>query len=135
MRIAASCLIVLLLVTNPAFAGEQSPSHEGRGRMFWTGLVLGIAGVTTSVLGVTVFRVEDSSTGNAPPGTYQACVAQKGIPIYATNSCEALKAKNLGLLWGGVAMGTAGAALMISGTHTSAQVSAGAVRVLHTIRF
>src|SRR5262245_6312519 len=136
MRFAASCLIVLLLVTNPAFAAEQStPSaHEGRGKMFWSGLVLGLAGVTTSVLGVTVFRVEDSSTGNAPPGAYQACVAQKSNPIYATNSCDALKAKNLGLLWGGVAVGAAGAALMI-GSHTSAEISAGGVRVVHTIKF
>ena len=136
MRFAASCLIVLLLVTKPAFAGDQStPStHQGRGKMFWSGLVLGVAGVTTSVLGVTVFRVEDSSTGNAPPGTYQSCVAQKSNPIYATNSCEALKAKNLGLLWGGGAIGGAGAALMI-GSHTSAEISAGGVRVVHTIKF
>jgi hypothetical protein len=135
MRIAASCVIVLLLVTSPAFADEQSSSHEGRGRLFWSGLILGLAGVTTSVLGVTAFRVEDSSTGNAPPGAYQACVAQKSDPIYATNNCDALKAKNLGMLWGGVAMGAAGAALMIGGSHTSAQISAGAVRVVHTIRF
>ena len=135
MRIAASCVIVLLLVTSPAFAGEQSSSREGRGRMFWTGLALGLVGVTTSVLGVTAFRVEDSSTGNAPVGTYQACVAQKSDPIYATNSCEALKAKNLGLLWGGVAVGAAGAVLMINGSRTSAEISAGGVRVVHTIRF
>ena len=135
MRIAASCVIVMLLVTSPAFAGEQSSSQEGRGRMFWTGLVLGLAGVTTSVLGVTAFRVEDTSTGNAPAGTYQACVAQKSDPIYATNNCEGLKGKNNALLWGGVAVGAAGAALMIGGTHTSAQISAGAVRVVHTIRF
>lgn len=135
MRIAASCVIVLLLVTSPAFAGEQSSSQGGRGRMFWTGLALGVAGVATSVLAVTTFRVEDASTGNAPAGTYQACVAQQSDPIYATNSCDALKGKNQGLLWGGVAVGAAGAALMIGGTHTSAQISAGAVRVLHTIRF
>jgi|SRR3954447_8222094 hypothetical protein len=135
MRIAASCLIVLLLVTSPAFAEEQSSSHDGRGRTFWTGLALGLAGLTTSVLGVTAFRVEDSSTGNAPPGAYQACVAQKSDPIYATNNCNGLKAKNLGLLWGGVAVGSAGAVLMIHGAQTHAEISGGAVRVLHTIRF
>jgi hypothetical protein len=134
MRIAASCLIVLL-VTSPAFAEDQSSSREGRGRLFWSGLAIGLAGVTTSVLGVTAFRVEDASTGNAPIGTYQACIAQRSDPIYATNSCEGLKAKNRGLLWGGVAAGAVGAALMIGGTHTSAEISAGAVRVLHTIRF
>jgi hypothetical protein len=135
MRIAASCLIVLLLGTSPASAQEQPSSHEGRGRLFWSGLALGLAGATASVLGVTAFRVEDTSTGNAPAGTYQACVAQKSDPIYATNSCDPLKGKNRGLLWGGVAAGALGAVLMIGGTHTSAEISAGAVRVFHTIRF
>jgi hypothetical protein len=135
MRIAASCVIALLLATSPAFAQEEPASHDGRGRLFWSGLALGLAGATASVLGVTAFRVEDTSTGNAPVGTYQACVTQKSNPIYATNSCEALKGKNRGLMWGGVAAGAVGAALMIGGTHTSAEISAGAVRVFHTIRF
>jgi len=134
MRVAASCLIVLL-VTSPAFGGEQSPSQESRGKMFWSGLALGIAGATASVLGVTAFRVEDTSTGNAPAGTYQACVAQRSDPIYATNNCDALKGKNRGLLWGGVAVGAAGAVLMIGSTRTSAEISGGVVRVVHTIRF
>jgi len=135
MRIAASCLIVLLLATSPAFAEEQSSDHEGRGRVFWSGLALGLAGVTASVLGVTAFRVEGTSTGNAPVGAYQACVAQRSDPIYATNNCDGLKGKNRGLLWGGVAAGAAGAVLMISGSRTSAEISAGSVRIVHTIRF
>lgn len=135
MRIGASCLIVLLLLTSPAFAQEPASSHDGRGRLFWSGLALGVAGVTASVIGATASRVDDTSTGNAPVGTYQACVAQKTDPIYATNNCDALKGKNRGLLWGGVAAGAVGAVLMIGGTHTSAEISAGAVRVFHTIRF
>jgi hypothetical protein len=135
MRIAAFCTIVLLLVTCPAFAEEHSTGKQGRGPLFWSGLAIGLAGVTTSVLGVTAFRVEDSSTGNAPPGTYQACVAQRSNPIYATNNCDGLKAKNRGLLWGGVAAGAVGAALMIGSTHTSAEITAGAIRVVHTVRF
>ncbi len=135
MRIAASCTIVLLLVTCPAFAEEQSTGHQGRGPLFWSGLAIGLAGVTASVLGVTAFRVDDSSTGNAPVGTYQACVAQRSDPIYATNNCDGLKAKNRGLLWGGVAAGAVGAALMIGSTHTSAEITASGIRVVHTIRF
>lgn len=119
-----------------AAAAEQSPppsSHHNA--MFWSGLALGVAGATTSVLGLTVFRVEDSSTGNAPKGAYQACVAQKADPIYANNQCDALKAKNLGLLWGGVAIGAAGAALMIRGINTSAELEPGTVRFVNRIRF
>ena len=119
-----------------AAAAEQSPpSSSHHNAMFWSGLALGVAGATTAVLGLTVFRVEDSSTGNAPKGTYQACVAQKADPIYASNQCDALKAKNLGLLWGGVAVGAAGAVLMIRGVNTSAEIEPGAVRLVNRIRF
>src|SRR5690349_3921977 len=104
MRALALCLVAML-VAGPAFAEEQPASSDGgRGAMFWSGLALGIAGVTTSVMGVTLSRVESSSSGNAPPGAYQACVAQKTDPIYATNNCDGLKAKNRPLLWSGVAV-------------------------------
>jgi hypothetical protein len=130
----ALCLIVLLAAV-PAFAEEQAASSGGRGKVFWSGLALGIAGVTTSVLGVTVYRVDDSSTGNAPPSSYQACVAQKSDPIYATNNCGALKGKNRPMLWSGVAVGALGAVMMIGGTRTSAEIGPGTLRVFHTIRF
>src|SRR5262245_15193216 len=134
MKSVVACLIALL-VTTPAFAQTQESSETGHGRTFWSGLALGAVGVTMSVLGVTVYRVEDSSTGNAPPSTYQACVAQKVDPIYATNSCEALKGKNLPLLWSGVAVGALGGVLMIQGSRTSAEVTAHGFRLSHTIRF
>ena len=92
--------------------------------------------MTTSALGLTAFRTEDSSTGNAPNGTYLACVAQKNSnPIYATNQCDALKGKNLELLWGGVALGGLGAALMISGTNTSAELSSGSIGLFSSLAF
>jgi hypothetical protein len=119
-----------------AAAAEQpaaSPGH--RGALFWSGLALGIAGATTSVLGLTVYRVEDSSSGNAPQGTYQACVAQKADPIYATNNCDALKGKNLKLLWGGAAVAAVGAAMMIGGINAQAEVDGGRVRLVKRIRF
>ena len=116
-----------------AVAAERD-SAGNRGTLFWSGLALGSAGVATSVLAVTVARVEDNSTGNAPSGAYQACVAQKRDPIYAGNNCEALKAKNVKMLAAGVAVGAAGVALMI-GSHTSAEISPGVVRFVHRIRF
>ena len=153
MKLVSTGLIVVLAAA-PVFAQDQPPSirssaakatvaaaaaqpsgERGRGARFWSGLGLGIAGVTTAVLGVTVTRVESSSTGNAPASTYQACVAQKTDPIYATNHCDALKGKNVPMLVGGVVIGAAGAALMIGSTRTSAEVSPGTVRLLHRIRF
>jgi hypothetical protein len=127
--------LIALLVATPAFAQSQSSSEGGHGRTFWSGLALGVAGVTMSVLAVTVYRVEDSSTGNAPPGTFQACVAQQADPIYAGNNCDALKAKNVPLLSSGVAVGALGGVLMIRGSRTRAEVSANGFRVSHTIRF
>ena len=109
--------------------------ENGRGKWFWPGVALGIAGVTTAVLGVTAYRVEDTSTGNAPPGAFQACVAQKSDPIYATNNCDGLKGKNRKLVWSGVAVGALGAVMMIGSSQTSARLEPGAVRLLHSIRF
>ena len=48
MRMTVLCLIAVF-AAGPAFA-EEKPS---RGKVFWSGLALGIAGSTTSVLGVT----------------------------------------------------------------------------------
>jgi hypothetical protein len=133
-----SLFLALALAAAPALAedrvstSESGTSHRAR---FWTGLALGIAGVTTSVIGVTVARVESSSSGNTPIGAYQTCVAQKSNPIYATNDCDALKGKNRPLLWSGVAIGALGGVLMLGSTRTGAQISPGAVRVFHTIRF
>jgi hypothetical protein len=114
---------------------KASPSAK-KGVLFWSGLAVGVAGITTAALGVTALRTEDSSTGNAPQGTYLACVAQRNSdPIYATNQCDGLKAKNLKLLWGGVAIGGLGAAMMIGGSRTSAELSSGAFGIFHHVKF
>jgi len=133
-----SMLLILALAATPAFAQEKPPTgsaDNNRGPMFWSGLVLGAAGVTTAVVGLTVDRVSESSTGNAPPGAYQACVAQQRDPVYATNNCNALKGKNRTLLWTGVTVAALGAVLTIGGARTHAEISPGFVRLLHTIRF
>ena len=156
---AVSVLVGIALTASPVFAQQpapirasiekavaataadsasQSKSVEGSGRskLFWSGLAVGLAGVTTSALGLTVFRAEDTSTGNAPDGTYRACVAQRNSdPIYATNQCDALKAKNVKLLWGGVAIAGAGLSMMILGTNTSAQITRDGVGLFHRVRF
>ena len=65
-----SLLLMVALAASPAAAQETQSSapSSGNGRrpLFWSGLAIGVAGVTTAVLGTTVYRVEDSSTGNAP---------------------------------------------------------------------
>jgi len=135
---SVSMLLVLALTATPALAQEKQPttsSSDSRGPMFWSGIALGAAGVATAVLGVTVDRVGETSTGNAPAGAYQACVAQKRDPVYATNNCDVLKGKNRTLLWTGVTVAALGAVLTIGGAHTHAELSPGFVRLLHTIRF
>ena len=153
MKRVVTLLLVVAFAAAPVFAQDQPihksiehaaaaaaaeqppPSSSHHNATFWSGLALGVAGATTSVLGLTVFRVEDSSTGNAPPSTYQTCVAQKSNPVYATNNCDALKGKNLPLLWSGVAVSALGGVLMIHGSRTSAEVTANGFRLSHTIRF
>jgi hypothetical protein len=157
---AAALLVVIALTATPVAAQERAPIHasiakaahasaepsspqsaEGRspagGRaLFWSGVALGVAGVTTSALGLTALRTEDSSTGNAPAGTYAACVGQRNSsPVYATNQCDGLKGKNLKLLWGGVALSGVGAALMIYGSNTSADVTPTSIGLFHHLRF
>jgi hypothetical protein len=138
MRIV-SLLLMFALAASPVAAQDRQPSSassdSGRGALFWSGLAIGVAGAATAVLGSTVYRVEDSSTGNAPAVTYQACVAQKRDPIYASNNCDGLKAKNRALLWGGVAAGALGAVLMIGNARTHAEITPGVVSLVHTVRF
>jgi len=121
--------------TAAAVGTAQQRAESGRGKWFWPGVALGAAGVTTAILGLTVYRVEDSSTGNAPPSAYQACVAQRIDPIYAANNCDALKGKNRRLLWSGAAIGALGAVMIIGSADTNAAVEPGAIRLLHSVRF
>jgi hypothetical protein len=156
---AAALLVVIALAAAPAVAQQSTPIHAAIARaaeapaeqppprggdgaaarnrtLFWSGLALGVAGLTTSTLGVTALRTETSSTGNAPAGTYAACVAQRNSdPIYATNQCDGLKAKNLKLLWGGVALSGVGAVMMIRGSNTSASLSPTSIGLFHHLHF
>ena len=153
-RRVMSATVVLVCVARPALpqqetsirasasaaavtaAAEQTTDHHRRPALFWSGVALGIAGVTSAVLGVTTSRVESTSTGNAPAGTFQSCVAlQQRDPIYASSSCDALKGKNGAMLWSGVAIGAAGAALIVADHGIHAEVAGGAFRVFRIVRF
>jgi len=152
MRVIAT-LLAFLFAATPALAQQpRQPIHASiqkaaaavaaeqrvdghRGKLFWPGLALGVAGVTTAVLGVTVDRVENRGTGNAPASSYQACIAQKSDPIYATNNCDALKGRNQKLVWTGVTVGALGAVMMIGSAHTSAELTAGGIALRHSVRF
>src|SRR3982751_1462176 len=105
MRVLSLC-VVAVLCASPA-AAQQSPIHASldraahaaaqrpagtpmarphakRSALFWSGLAVGVAGVTTSTLGLTALRTERTSTGNAPDATYRDCVARRdGDPLYA----------------------------------------------------
>jgi len=118
-----------------AVAAEQGSHDGGHSGLFWPGVALGIAGIAIGVVAVTTARVEDNSTGNAPPSAYQACIAQKQDPIYATNSCDMLKAKNVKLLSAGGAIGAAGAVMMIAGSRANAEISPGTIRFSYRVRF
>ena len=155
---AVCVLVAIALSASPVLAQQPSPigasidkaveaiasakdttasvDRGGKSTLFWSGLAVSMAGVTTSALGLTVFRTEATSTGNAPDGTYRACVAQRDSdPIYASNQCDALKGKNLKLLWGGVAIAGAGLTMMIGGANTGAQVTGGRIGLFHRVRF
>jgi hypothetical protein len=120
-----------------AVADQSSPqaSRNRRGRLFWPGIVLGVAGATTTALALTKLRVEDRSAGNSPDSLYRDCVSLATNPVYATSDCNALKGVNSKLMWGGAVVGALGAVMIIGSIDTSAQVASGALRVSHRIRF
>jgi len=57
------------------------------------------------------------------------------MPPHDVNVADALKGKNLKLLWGGVAIAGAGLSMMIVGSDTSAQITRGGVGLFHRVRF
>jgi hypothetical protein len=151
-----SALLAFVLTASPAIAeqGQATPIRDaaekavttmaaqdadrggGKGTLFWPGVALGVAGITTAILGTTVLRVEDRSAGHSPAGLYQACVTQKtSNPAYAGNDCDALKGQNVKVLWGGVALGALGAVMMIGSAHSGAELGPRVVRFVHRVRF
>ena len=157
MRTAARRVVTVLLITgllaSPAIAGptiKESATNAARaaaertqtqpalkpvqrGR-FITGIAVAGAGGAAIILGTTAFRTEDSTSGNAPAGAYQACVALKTNPVYRGNDCDPLKGPNKAMVIGGAVAAAGGVALMMSATaHDS--VSFGPTRLVYRHRF
>ena len=74
---------------------QERTTHvkAGKSPLFWAGLAAGVAGVTTATLGLTALRTEKTSTGNAPDGTYRACVAQRDSAIPSTPPTNAARSR------------------------------------------
>lgn len=117
-------------------AGAQGQTASGHRAQFWTGAILGVAGGTVIVLGTTVLKSADTTSGNTPPGAYDSCVALKANPVYRGNQCELLKGPNTAVVVGGVAAAVAGATLMMLGSSMSTiDFGPGGVSLKHRVRF
>jgi len=152
-RQLVSMLLVTGLLASPAMAGpslhesatraaraaaekiqaQAAANQVQRGR-FMTGIIVAGAGGAAIILGTTAFRTEDATSGNAPVGSYQACVALKTNPVYRNNDCDSLKGPNKAAVIGGAIAAASGVALMMSATaHDS--VSVGPARLVYRHRF
>ena len=87
--------------------------------MFVTGVVLGLAGGAAIILGSTVAKTEDSTSGNTPESGFDSCEALRSNPVYAGNQCSVLKGPNTALVIGGAIAAGAGVALAIIGAPNS----------------
>jgi hypothetical protein len=115
-------------------AGNQ-PASKSRARTF-TGAAIAIAGGGAIILGGTALRTERSTSGNTPPGAYNACVALKANPVYRNNDCDGLKGPNKALMIGGLAAAVTGVTLMIAGSSmNSVEFGPAAIVLRHRVKF
>ena len=150
------CLVLsLVLVAGPASAQQPSqhpladsaaaaatqaaastPAQPPHRAMFVTGVVLGLAGGTAIILGSTVAKTEDSTSGNTPESGFASCEALRSNPVYAGNQCSVLKGPNTALVIGGAIAAGAGVALAIIGApNSSVAFGPGMVRFRHRVAF
>jgi len=150
------CLVLaLVLASSPALA--QQPLQESAKRAatvaardateasqlgashrttFWSGTILALAGGAAVILGTTTLKTGDTTSGNAPSGAYDRCIALKSNPVYQGNQCDVLKGPNTGVVIGGAAAAAAGVTLMMLGRpNSSIQFGAAGVGLRHSIRF
>jgi hypothetical protein len=119
-----------------AQAAANPPAHPGRRPIFITGVVLGLAGGTAIVLGSTVARTENSTSGNTPERAFASCEASRSNPVYAANRCGVLKGPNAALVIGGAIAAGAGVALALIGApNSSVTMGPGIVRFTHHFSF
>jgi hypothetical protein len=119
-----------------AQAAATAPAPPTRRPLFLTGIVLGLAGGAAIILGSTVAKTEDSTSGNTPETGFQSCESLKSNPVYQGNQCEVLKGPNTALVVGGAIAAAAGVTLALIGSpHSSVTLTPGGVRVRHRLRF
>ena len=102
--------------SNSAAQDQSTSGHSGK---FFAGAALVAAGGTAIILGTTVLKTADSTSGNTPPGMFDDCVALKANPVYSGNACDVLKGPNSAAVIGGAIAAAAGAALMMLGSSNS----------------
>jgi hypothetical protein len=144
-------LLAWLVASAPALA--QQPLHESarraaeqaavtaqaggsnRARVVG-GAILAAAGGAAIVLGMTTFTTADATSGNAPEGAYDACVAQRANPVYRGNDCDVLKGPQKGLVIGGTVAAASGVLLMLLGQpRSSIDIGPGGFTIRRTLTF
>ena len=96
-------------------APSAQPTGSGNRARFISGAIVAAAGGVATVLGMTVFKTADGTSGNTPEGVYDTCVAQRANPVYRANDCDVLKGPRTGLVIGGAVAAAAGVTLMLLG--------------------
>jgi hypothetical protein len=119
--------------SNADAQGQGSSRQSGK---FFTGAALVAAGGTAIILGTTVLKTADTTSGNTPVGAYDACIAIKANPVYRGNACEVLKGPNRAAVIGGTVAAAAGAALMVLGSsNSSIAVGPWGITLRHKMKF
>jgi hypothetical protein len=147
-RTACCLLLVVSLGTSPVWAqhplqdsaasqaAAAAATQSSRRPLFLTGVVLGIAGGAAIVIGTTVAKTTNSTSGNSPTNTFDSCEALKANPVYRGNECDVLKGPNTALVVGGAVLAAAGVTLAIVGApHSSIAFGPGSVAIRHRLTF
>ena len=151
LRTASHLVLAFAVSASPAWAQQSTkqplrdsaaaqaaaaPAQAARRPLFLTGVVLGLAGGTAIILGSTVAKSSDSTSGNTPEGVFDACESLKANPVYRGNECSVLKGPNTALVIGGVIAAATGVTLALIGSpHSSVTFGPGIVRFRHRVTF
>ena len=148
VRTACCLLLVVSLGASPAFAqhplqdsaasqaATAAATQSSRRPLFLTGVVLGIAGGAAIVVGTTVAKTSDSTSGNTPTSGFDSCEALKANPVYRGNECDVLKGPNTALVVAGAILAATGVTLAVVGApHSSIAFGPGTVAIRHRLTF
>jgi hypothetical protein len=119
-----------------AQAAATTSTQTTRRPLFLTGVVVGLAGGTAIILGSTVAKTSESTSGNTPVGAFDTCESLKSNPVYRGNECGVLKGPNTALVIGGAIAAATGVTLALIGApNSSVTIGPGVVQVRHRFRF